>query len=307
MKLPQHPVLPWLSLALLGYLCGDLATAALERQFNGAPRRTQSTTSTTNTTAVLNGLKLPDELRAVLTNRSIEGRVGETINGTTPPVVTGAPGSQPGTVVTVGNATALPTLAGTMEGQGQSLAVLQVGQETQVVAVGEEWMGFRVMEVGSFNARLKDARGQEHTLSMALAGTQEAPSVATVTNTTPANATPGNGTETPGAPATGPYKSSRELRADIEGRAFVKNILVQPVQGPDGDVLGIRVNYSTMANPFARLGMQSGDIIQTFNSKPVKGMQDMDWALKELRNAQSLNFELQRNGQKVPLTVQLEP
>jgi hypothetical protein len=306
MKLPQHPALPWLSVALLAYLSGDLITAALERQFSGAPRRSTSTTATTNTTAVLNGLKLPDELRAVLTNRSSMETVNNTVtNGTTgtPPVVTGGP--QPGGVTTV-NATGLPMLAGTMEGQGQSLAVLQMGQETQVVAVGEEWMGFRVMEVTSFEARLKDARGQEHTVTMAMAGAQAAPPPTTAAPniTTPGNATAGNGTD---APNTGPYKSSRELRADIEGRAFIRNILVQPVNGPDGDVIGIRVNYSTMNNPFARLGMQSGDIIQTFNSKPVKGMQDMDWALKELRNAQSLNFELQRNGQKVPLTVQLEP
>lgn len=305
MKLPQHPALPWLSVALLAYLSGDLITAALERQFNGAPRRTTSTTSTTNTTAVLNGMKLPDELRAVLTNRNSTDAANITItNGTT----TGPAISGPPTVgVTAGNATGLPTLTGTMEGQGQSLAVLQMGQETQVVAVGEEWMGFKVMEVTSFEARLKDARGQEHTLSMALAGAQAAPPPATgaPNMTVPGNTTaPGNTTDTPN---TGPYKTSRELRADIEGRAFIRNILVQPVNGPDGDVIGIRINYSTMNNPFARLGMQSGDIIQTFNSKPVKGMQDMDWALKELRNAQSLNFELQRNGQKVPLTVQLEP
>lgn len=301
MKIPQHPILPWLSLALLAYLSGDLMSAALERQFQGRSPRVNATASTT--TAALNGLKQPEDLRAVLTNRSLEEAVSGAINGTTTrPGGTGAPPP------VAGNATVpLPKLAGTMEGQGQALAVLQSGQETQVVAVGEEWMGYKVMEVSSFEARLRNAQGQEFTIAMAMAGEQgppQTPGTMAQPAVNSTNTSPGNSTE--GAGETGPYHSVRELRADIDQRAFVKNILVQPVQRGE-DVIGIRVNYSNPANPFARLGMQSGDIIQTFNGRAVKGMQDMDWALKELRNSTSLNFEVERNGQTVPLNVQLEP
>jgi type II secretion system protein C len=306
MKLPQHPALPWISLAVLAYLSGDLAAAAIEQQFNAAPRR-QTTTNTT-TTAVLAGLKQPGELSFLLSNKKTDPQFANVTTGGNQTTVTGpGPGQVPGQV-TPGNATALPTLAGTMEGQGQSLAVLQVGQETQVVAVGEEWMGYKVMEVGAFQARLKDARGQEHTVSMALAGAQNAApgpvvyppgTMPPITNTTVTNTTPG--TPDAGGPVT-----SRQIKAWFDDKSFVRNILVQPVKRND-EVAGIQINYSNPDNPFAKLGIQSGDIIQTFNSRPVKGMEDMDWALKELRNAQSLNFQVERNGQQVPVSLQVAP
>jgi len=46
MKLPQHPALPLVSVAVLAYLCGDVACAVMERQFTNRPQRQQTTTTT---------------------------------------------------------------------------------------------------------------------------------------------------------------------------------------------------------------------------------------------------------------------
>lgn len=307
MKLPQHPALPLVSVALFGYLLGDVTCAVLERQFNLRPPRQNGSSQGVGATVPLNMLKGRGELTALLTSRKpLEADPGALQNptpGTSPSLV---PGQNPPAAAGV-NATALPQLAGTMEGQGQALAVLQMGQETQVVGVGEEWMGFRVIEVGAFQARLRDARNQEYTISMGLAN------VATSTNSTLSPGLPGppafNVTGGPGGlglPA-GPYKTSRELREDLENKGqWVRNILVQPVMR-NGESVGVQVNYNNPSNPFARLGIQSGDIVLALNQKPARGVEDVTNLVMELRNSTVLNFQLERGGQQLPLTVTLEP
>lgn len=306
MKLPQHPALPLVCVALVGYLLGDVTCAVLERQFNLRPPRQNGASQGAGPSVALNLLKSRGELTALLTSHkpteATPGQIPTPAPGTSPGQAPGQTYPPPGGV----NATALPQLAGTMEGQGQALAVLQMGQETQVVGVGEEWMGFRVVEVGAFQARLRDARNQEYTISMGLANVSS-------TNTTPLPGLAGppafNVTGGPGGLGLppGPYKTSRELREDLENKGqWVRNILVQPVMR-NGESVGVQVNYNNPSNPFARLGIQSGDIVLALNQKPARGVEDVTNLVMELRNSTVLNFQLERGGQQLPLSVTLEP
>jgi type II secretory pathway component PulC len=302
MKLPQHPALPLISVALLGYLCGDVACAVMERQFSGRPQRQQS--SQAGGVVPLNGIRSRGELTQLLTARSQVNTTDPTAANTTAAGVAALPGQPPQN--TVGNATALPQLAGTLEGQGQSLAVLQMGQETQVVGVGEEWMGFRVIEVGAFQARLRDNRNQEHTISMALAnmGSSEPPPAPLAPAGNPFAVTNTNNLM---ASMDAPYRTSRELRSDLENKGqWVRNILVQPVLR-GGENVGVQINYTNTANPFHRLGIQTGDVVLSLNAKPARGVEDITTLLMELRNATTLNFQIERGGQQLPMTVTLEP
>lgn len=295
MKLPQHPALSLLSVAVLAYLCGDIACAVMERQFNARPQRLQQ--ASFGPGVALNGLKLKGELQALLTAQA--SSVVATANTTlTAPVgtanITGPP---PGAV----NASLpLPVLQGTLEGQGQSLAVLQSGAETKLVAIGEEWMGYKVVEVGAFQARLRDARNQEFTVSMAIANENTGTVAAVmpqpfVVNNTQALAGPQ------------PFRTSAEVKAAIDNKAaWVKNILVQP-EIRNGESVGIKVNYTNVDNPFARLGIQTGDIVLALNNKPARGMDDLNTVLMELRNSTNLNFQVERSGQIIPVQVMLEP
>ena len=302
MKLPQSPALGWASLVLLGYLSGDLAAALLERNFSVPIRRPSQASQAAP--ATLNGIKVPGDLTFLLTNRSAESAVNDTLND--PAVVPGQPGLPPGGV-TAGNATGLPTLSGTLEGQGQSLAVLQMGSETQVVAVGEEWLGFRVLEVTSFQARLADARGSEHILTMKIAESQDSPAgvpPAFPGAQNPYNVTvpsPGNNTAN-----ASPVMTSRELRALMDDTGWVRNVLVQPVLR-GGESVGIQINYLNANTPFPRLGILNGDIIKSLNNKPLKGVESLSEGLMELRNATSLNFQIERGGQTLNHTVELQP
>lgn len=297
MKLPQHPALPLLSVALLAYLCGDVACAVMERQFSNRPQRQQTGGGAP---VAPPGPTNPGELMALLNAH---------------PQATGTPGGPPmtGTATINGtnpqvaavNATALPTLVGTLEGQGQALAVLQGAgsQDTSVVALGEEFQGFKVIEVGAFQARLRDARNQEYTISMSVAN--NAPPPPPVAMQPP----PGFVPQQPLQQAEvnkGPYKTSRELREDIDNKGqWIKNILVQPVLR-NGESIGVQINYKGGENPFSRLGIQSGDVVLSLNNKPAKAVENLPEILMELRNAQSLNFNLERSGQATPLSVNLE-
>lgn len=297
MKLPQHPALPLLSVALLAYLCGDVACAVMERQFSNRPQRQQ-----TGSGAPISppGPSNPGELMALLNAH---------------PQASPTPGSGPLTgtaningsnsTVAVVNATALPTLVGTLEGQGQSLAVLQASgsQDTSVVSLGEEFQGFKVIEVGAFQARLRDARNQEYTISMSVATNNAPPPAAAMTP--PPGFVPQQPLQTAEA-GKGPYKTSRELRDDIDNKGqWIGNILVKPVLR-NGESIGVQINYKGGENPFSRLGIQSGDVVLSLNNKPAKAVENLPEILMELRNSQSLNFNLERSGQPTPLSVNLE-
>lgn len=298
MKMPQHPALPLLSVALLAYLCGDVACAVMERQFSNRPQRQQAGGGAP---VAPPGPTNPGELMAVL---NAHPQSSTTPTGTN---TSGLPTTGPGQPqVAVVNATALPTLVGTLEGQGQALAVLQGAgtQDTSVVALGEEFQGFKVIEVGAFQARLRDARNQEYTVSMSVANNTNPPPAAMQP---PPGFVPAQPMQPPPPDAVkGPYKTSRELREDIDNKGqWINNILVKPVLR-NGESIGVQINYKGGENPFSRLGIQSGDVVLSLNNKPAKAVENLPEILMELRNAQSLNFNLERNGQPSPLTVNLE-
>lgn len=70
---------------------------------------------------------------------------------------------------------ALPTLLGTLQGHGQSLAILQAAgsQDPTVVALGEDFQGFTITEVGPLQACLRDTNNQEYTISMLVTATTQ--------------------------------------------------------------------------------------------------------------------------------------
>lgn len=298
MKLPQHPALPLLSVALLAYLCGDVACAVMERQFSNRPQRQQTAGGVP---VAPPGPTNPGELMAVL---NAHPQASPTPGGTN---TSAGPTTGPGQPqIAVVNATALPTLVGTLEGQGQALAVLQGAgsQDTSVVALGEEFQGFKVVEVGAFQARLRDARNQEYTISMSVASNASPAPPAPMQP--PPGFVPANPMQPPPDAAKGPYKTSRELRDDIDNKGqWINNILVKPVLR-NGESIGVQINYKGGENPFSRLGIQSGDVVLSLNNKPAKAVENLPEILMELRNSQSLNFNLERSGQPAPLTVNLE-
>ena len=104
---------------------------------------------------------------------------------------------------------------------------------------------------------------------------------------------------------TEPYRSSRELRDDIDHlERWVNWILLKPVRR-QGKPIGVQLSFKS-PNPFARLGMRSGDIVISLNHLPVAEFEDSPALLMELRSAPSLHFLVERNGVLLPLEVNLD-
>lgn len=278
MKLPQHPVLPVISVVCLAYLCGDLACALFERRFSYRPWVVQNTAAPVSSAAAANGR----ELEALLNWHSpVAGPVVEP---------TGAPDPEPRMKASV-----FPNLLGTMEGGGSALAILQMPGSSQpaVVALGDEFQDLKLVEVGAYEVRMRDKSGLEQTITMMSGSGAAVPPPAA----------------TPGLPqfSSEPYRTSRELRHDIDNKSqWIGHIMAQPVMR-QGESVGVSLKYTVGENPFARLGIQSGDVVLSLNNKPAKAVEDLPELLMILRNSQTLIFQLERNGKPLTLTVNLDP
>jgi len=249
----------------------------------------------TRVTAVTEQVNL-DELKAVL--------------GTTQPTEEekkkAEAGRTPGRTASNANAPAVtagppPRLIGTLAGSGCHLAVLSVGNETRVMGPGRTVNGYRILQVDAYSARVRDAAGQVQVLALELAGgtpTAQAPAAPTPApaSATPAPAQAGGTVSIPQAQFKalvnnpGPWISQVQLKMERQGE----------------EVLGARVSYSGQDNPFALVGIQPGDVISSFNTRPLKTPDDLLWAKSELANARSFHFEILRAGSPTTLDVDIK-
>lgn len=306
----ERRAFPWARrLVLVGvcFFAADFTAATIEKHLSaGAPPvKAAAQPAMTRSNVPQNGLAYSGELQYVLNNTVPIMPVGGG-NASMP----GMPAGANGTTVAVANApppAALPKLTGTLAGSGHALAVLQSGEDTRVAAVGEEVNGYVVVEVGQYSAVLRGPNGQTYNLSMDLAASPgasntTAPAAApSPTNTVPPvpNAMP------PAVPPADGTISSAQIREMLDhSERFLPHISLKPIRRGE-EVVGVQVNYNNPNNPFAMLGVNTGDIITSFNGKPLTGAQDLTWAYQELRNATTLNLQLERNGQPVPLSVHL--
>lgn len=270
---------------MLAFLSADLTGALLERRLQLPPARPTALSAAS-----------PSEPRPfpVQQLRDVLRRPEPAHPGSPEemPTATASPSERPGPSEKVRKSGAEPQLLGTMEGRGGALALLQQGAETRVLAPGEEWSGWTIIEVNTYSARLRSAEGKEVELRLAL-GAAAQPAV-----------------EQPAADPEGenpqPLTSRGELLALMKSTAdWLPDVHVKPVTQNDAPY-GVRLTFSKATNPFARLGLRSGDIVLSFNGHPLHGMEDLSRAQMGLRNDPSLNFEIDRNGEHVGLQVELD-
>lgn len=295
-------------LVAICYSAADLTAARIERRLQVPAEIVNSTTTNVTTTTgpppqLANVGDLQNVLSTTAPPAPPPGSGNTTVNGTVGPAVPGQPAP---VAVPTGPP---PRLTGTLAGGGHSLAVLLVGNETRVLGIGEEVNGYTITDVGQFSVTVRDGSGNVQTLTMDLANMSgnstavpQAPQPIQnispgpiVANTTMANAT---------APPPGTL-SSKQLKDMLNNaQSFADKIQVKGIRRND-EVVGMQVNYTNQDNPFAKLGIQAGDVITSFNGHPLKGPEDLTWAYGELRNAQQLNFQIERGGTPMPLQIQL--
>ena len=68
---------------------------------------------------------------------------------------------------------------------------------------------------------------------------------------------------------------------------------------------GLRADFVTPGKPAALGGMKKGDIITAINGKPVNNIQDYMYRMGQLKQGETINVEVMRDGKKEVLLIQL--
>jgi type II secretion system protein C len=200
---------------------------------------------------------------------------------------------------------------------GAGVAMLTVAGESLVLTPGQPLADWTLTAVHATSVVL-ERKGQIQSLELnqpaqlVTPTAAPAPSVATqpaavAGNALPAvAATPTAVAVAPSAPIE-PLTSKKELVALLDGGMadFAKQGSLKPIIR-EGEIVGFQIKVKDPAFPLARLGLQTGDIVLTLNGLPAKGPEGVRALLGTLRNSSSLQFEIERNGEKAVHKVDLE-
>ncbi|OOC48661.1 type II secretion system protein GspC [Thioalkalivibrio versutus] len=109
--------------------------------------------------------------------------------------------------------------------------------------------------------------------------------------------------QTTGSPAPITANISRSRWLEDPQRAM-NSLRAQPVMR-DGALLGIRVTPTRNQREFERAGLQEGDIITSIQGQQVRDIEDPEQILAGLGNTDRVNITIERDGQTLPLTIEL--
>jgi len=120
-----------------------------------------------------------------------------------------------------------------------------------------------------------------------------------------------------GAPPNGEPRSPRASGSPVSPRANVSrsrwlqnperalnSLRTQPVMRDD-QLVGIRVTPTRNEREFERAGLQKGDIITSVEGQLVRDIGDPNQLLSRLGNADRVNLTIERDGQTLPLAIEL--
>lgn len=291
----------WLVLVVTAFLAADLVSAGVERSLQTAPVPFQASTAASS--AAPRDAQVVDGLQVVLRQPAPEtaGTAG------TP----GAPGAAPGAAAAPQGPPSGMALRGTMVAGAASVAFLDSGGQTQALGVGDEIGGFRVSRIESTWIGLQRGdQGYELMLDTMKppgqsAGASSAPPAMGSAAAVPAPPTPLPAPDGGAAPPEGGQLSLEDIRAQLDNASkMAQQVRVVPKE-KDGQTYGVQLEFRQPDNLMARLGMQHGDVLTGINGQPIRGAEDLYKAYMTMRNAEALQFEVERGGATVPIQYQL--
>lgn len=289
-------------LVLVGtaFLAADLASAGLERSLLAAPRPFE--TPAVAPVAAPVQARSAEGLQVVLRQPAPE--VPTTGPGATTVGPDGEPVEQPAATVVAPNM----TLTGTLVAGGASAAILEVGGKTIVAGLGEEVSGFRIARVESTWVGLKRGDQTVELVLETMKGAQ-GPNASAPPRMADAAMVPQPPAPLP-APASASVDSGEalsldDIRAQLDNASkMAQQVRVVPKER-DGQTYGVQLEFRQPDNLMARLGLQHGDVLLAVNGNPIKGAEDLYKAYMTMRNADALEFQVERGGQVTPIQYQL--
>ncbi len=103
-----------------------------------------------------------------------------------------------------------------------------------------------------------------------------------------------------------PRVSMADVRQALDNSAeMAKQLRVVP-QEKDGQPYGTRVDFRDNNNLLARMGVKDRDIMLSINGVPTRSAEEMYRGYMTLRNANSFEFVVERNGQEETIRYELD-
>jgi general secretion pathway protein C len=192
------------------------------------------------------------------------------------------------------------TLQAVYRGPDRSVAVIGRGSGSYVVRLGEEFLGYRLKEVGERFAIL-EKNGRDYRLEIKETELGKA-------------ALPASDSPTPTRPSAN--KIRQEGDVTIVPRAMIrdysknvdkiwKNIGIAP-QKKGNQLEGFRVRFVRRGSPFEKLGLRRGDIITAINGEPIHDLETVMELYRSSDTLDELTITVKRNNNEVELNYEIQ-
>lgn len=300
-------------------LCADISAASLDAYFTDSPgsieieksaRDSRANLTSAQAKDIASALRQPVEKKPNPPKKKRKSRViGE--NSTTDGSDSQAKESKKEDKRDISKA----VLQGTLITPSSRAAILELAPGTvEIVAEGEDIGKYTLTEVGSAWARFEN--DEEELLfvadSLSLSNGQEDKSSGPIVKKRP-KTEEDKETAEPDKEETKednddgqPRVSMADVRQALDNSAeMAKQLRVVP-QEKDGQPYGTRVDFRDANNLLARMGVQDRDIMLSINGIPTRSAEEMYRGYMTLRNANSFEFVVERNGKEETIRYELD-
>ncbi len=294
---PLSGLFGWLVLIATAFLAADLVSAALERSLQAPPRPFETVQAAPRAA--------PAPPRSLSGVHAVLRQPQEQVPGGSSPSSGGRPVLE-GTAPTAAGGLQGVGLTGTLVAGEASVAFLEVAGATLAVGIGQEISGFRVTRIEPTWVGL--ARG-EQVLRLDLETMKPQESNPGASASRPADPTaqglvPGGGAGAEVHIASGRL-SLDEIRTQLDNPSrMAQEVRVVP-KARDGQTYGVMLEFRKADNLMARLGLQHADVLLAVNGSAIRGAEDLYRAYMTLRNAEALEFQVERGQEQTTVRYEL--
>ncbi len=102
---------------------------------------------------------------------------------------------------------------------------------------------------------------------------------------------------------------TEEYRKNLINKELPKIMMqaaAEPEVDPNGNIVGFRLWDIESGSMYQKAGLQDGDLISTINGESLSDVKTTIDVLNSLKTVQSLQFEIIRNGQRIPVNIQVK-
>ena len=203
------------------------------------------------------------------------------------------------------------TLLGTMMGNGAQAAIVSDGTDTFVVSVGDTFKDLILVSVANSWAYFAPDDGRRGVRLMLDTvsgfGLEEEPEEEPeeVKDASKDGDKDGDKDGAKDKPIVKERLSLDDIRAILNDTTKIASQVRVVPQSKDDQPYGTKLVFRTPDNVMAQMGLQNDDILLSVNGSPCRSVEDMYQGYMTIRNAESLEFVIDRNGEQKTIRYDL--